>query len=1271
MVPTTLSGERRQATVLVADVKGSTNILEQVGSEVWVEVMNQVLQIMGDAIYRFGGQVDQFRGDGLVAFFGARTAHEDDPERAVMAALVMQQELKRHALQLAERYQIELLVRVGINTGEVITANIGNRAQHSEDTTMGGAVSLAARLEASAEPGTILVSRYTYRLVESRFKWQEMGEISIRGLSHPVAVYRPLHPAFEAEQKHRLQAHGLWIPIVGRDKEIEELEHSINHLRQGVGGITLISGEAGMGKTRLIFEARQRVERETAIRGERQGALLWLQGRCRSYGQTFPDSMWVDLWQRWLGGGNWVSSEEALERLKTNLRRIAEERFEEIYPYLASFLSLPLEEVFLAQIQHIEPEGLRRKFFMAIRSLLEILARQNPLVVVFTEVHWAEPASLELLKFCLPLCLQERVQFMIVFRPERTTPAWNFKHFVETEYFHRLKMLELLPLTREQSKDLIQRMIGAGVLSEALCAQILEKSNGNPYYLTELLHTLIDQGKLQRDEHGQWHSEADELSLQLPDTLKSLLLARIDLLSAEEKRVLQIAAVIGPIFWFNLLEKLVKNSEHLSVYLVEMQRAQLITERGVLPALGREYVFNSTLIREAAYDNLLSSQQTELHLAVANYLERVVQENELPHYHGVVAYHYRQAGNDAKELFHILLAAQEAQRIRANVEAIQAYERALALIAQANVQETLPDEAMRKEWTLEALRGLGQIRLGIGEVVEAEKHFREAILIGRQIKIPGENLARLFYWLGEVLFWQNRYEEPIHLGEEGLALLGGHYESVETALMNQLVAIGCSKLGDHDKFIDYTLRTAGFIQRLPYSEELRPAFDHIIALYAYTLKDQIEARRWLEVFRQKAEAHHDLRALGEYFEYSAVLHFQEGNLKEAASKHHKAIEYFSQIGDSKHASRAWKSLGVSLLQQGDLEAASQSFHQALENAAVFANEADLAIGYWYRGQVLLCQGAWEEALASFRMAGNSVPKVPYLQEEWVLSGMGRVYLAQQMKEKARVLYQKAIQTLPTILFQNPYQANELLSGLEQSFEQAEMFQNFIRQYQQEHPELHRAAFRQWYLCPGEISQLPSPPLHHEIFSHKLTKGWVWHDPFGDSTYKLQKGLTIQAANERNLHHLNRSAPRLVRQMPLRGDFTLQTLIQTNPHDQPAMGGVLVWLSDKYWFCLELGGRGPGEVMLRGFMNNTDMVFGRGHITGKRIYLRLERRGRWLSAFCSNNAKTWFYAGGCELSSIEALYLGVHAIGHINRLVYPKAYSEGTMIQFREFWLWGN
>jgi class 3 adenylate cyclase len=297
--PVQLEGERRLATVILADVTGSTDLMERIGTEAWVEVMNRVFHILESEVYRFGGEVDQFRGDGLVAFFGATAAHEDDPERAVLAGLAMQRALEPYAAELVERESIDLRLRVGVNTGEVIVASVGDRRQYSEDTVMGEAVALAARMETAAEPGTVLVSEHTYRLVEPRFEWEPLGEITVKGVSHPLTVYRPLAPRADAGRPYRLQAFVLSVPLIGREAEFSLIKNRVEGLRAGRGGIVMVMGDEGMGKSFLVTQVRQHLVRDCALlaeacaTGPRTDALsplglTWLQGRCRSYGQSSP-----------------------------------------------------------------------------------------------------------------------------------------------------------------------------------------------------------------------------------------------------------------------------------------------------------------------------------------------------------------------------------------------------------------------------------------------------------------------------------------------------------------------------------------------------------------------------------------------------------------------------------------------------------------------------------------------------------------------------------------------------------------------------------------------------------------------------------------------------------------------------------------------------------------------------------------------------------------------------------------------------------------------
>ena len=259
---TPLAGERRIATSLLADVRSSTDLMELLGTEAWVQLMNRVLQLLAAEVSRFGGRVDQFRGDGLVAFFGATDAHEDDPERAVLAGLAMHEAIRACADELKPQTQVDLKVRVGINTGEVIVASVGEAAVHREDTAMGGGVALAARMETAAEPGTVLVSEHTYRLIEGRFEWQPLGEITVKGIGRPVAVYRPLRGRTATDV---LAAYDLTLPFTGRETAFAALTGCVEALCGGRGGIALVTGEKGMGKSLLTNRARQHFAQRTAI----------------------------------------------------------------------------------------------------------------------------------------------------------------------------------------------------------------------------------------------------------------------------------------------------------------------------------------------------------------------------------------------------------------------------------------------------------------------------------------------------------------------------------------------------------------------------------------------------------------------------------------------------------------------------------------------------------------------------------------------------------------------------------------------------------------------------------------------------------------------------------------------------------------------------------------------------------------------------------------------------------------------------------------------
>ncbi len=816
--------QRRIATVVVADVWHSTDLLEKVGTESWVETMDQVLQLLEAEVYHFGGEVDQFRGDGLVAFFGATAAHEDDPERAILAALGMQRAVESHAAELtkgdtslphvpdderadgppADDAPFDLRVRVGVNTGELIVTSVGGH-RYREDTAMGEAITVAARMEAAAEPGTVLVSENTYRLVESQFRWQSLGQTAVQGVRKPISVYRPLALCPDAKgSRHQRQIYSSAIPLIGREREFQTLKRTIKDLYDGRGRIVTVTGEKGMGKTFLVAHVRQYFEREGMLLAEahsrdidpRQVAeetdpccppqVTWLRGRCRSYDQSWPYSVWLDMLQDWLGmrhegplgtyrspdapsllgGRASLGEKEIANRLRERSEQLWSEpasRWADYYPYLATFLSLPLEQEFVRQIQHVDAERLQRQFFSAIRSWVEELARRGPLVLTFADMHWADASSLELLKHCLPLSDQQPLLWLLVFRPDRTSPVWDFRHYLETEYPHRLTDLSLPALTEEQSVEFITRLIGAGTLPEETLDVVVEKAEGNPYTINELVNALVAQDVLIQDpETREWRCTRPVTTLDVPDSLQSLLLARIDRLSSEEQQVLQAASVVGNVFWHNVLPSILPDVKQLEVHLTSLQRWQLVHERRRVPDLGREYAFNSSLVRDVAYESLLRARRQAHHLAVANYLEAtlVSEEGEQrsqqdaggpSHYpqarrYGMVAYHYRQAGRLEGALSYTLKAAEQAETLYANAEALGHYNHALELLDQLMAQA--PEEDVETRYGLQrrrfaVLNRRRAVYYLLGELASGRADARAMLDLARQLENGDRRHAHL------------------------------------------------------------------------------------------------------------------------------------------------------------------------------------------------------------------------------------------------------------------------------------------------------------------------------------------------------------------------------------------------------------------------------------------------------------------------------------------------------------------------------------------------
>ncbi|MFP3853591.1 MAG: adenylate/guanylate cyclase domain-containing protein [Anaerolineales bacterium] len=548
-----LQGERKLVTALFADIVGSTALADSMDPEEWRHIISGSHERASQAVYQFEGTIAQLLGDGVLAFFGAPLAHEDDAERAIRAALLILEKTEAYAHELKQQDKVEdFQMRVGLNTGRVVVGNIGTDL-HMEYLAVGDTINLAARLQSAAEPGSIVISERTRRLAGPAFVYEDLGEIEIKGKNEAVHIYRVKHER-EGEARSRETA-GLVSPLVGRAREYATLLERTKELREGSGSIITIAGEAGLGKSRLVEEWRREV-----TSGDEE-TLHWIEGRCPSFGINMAHQLSSDVIRGMIGAPAGSPTEEIRSALRTRIQELLAEETEEIYPYLAHLLGLELEEKLQSKVEYLQGPALQDKYAEAFARLLQAMASEQPTVLVVEDLHWADPSSVDLGLKVLPMVVDVPLIVVLVARPDRDSQGWRMVE--QARHISGAGALEihLAPLSTEDNQQLVSNLLAAETLPAEVRTRILDKTEGNPFFVEEVLSMLIDRGLLVQ-EGDRWVIDGSLEAIDIPDTLQGVLTARIDRLPDEAKRTLQVAAVIGRRFQVRVLEDVMEETAH-------------------------------------------------------------------------------------------------------------------------------------------------------------------------------------------------------------------------------------------------------------------------------------------------------------------------------------------------------------------------------------------------------------------------------------------------------------------------------------------------------------------------------------------------------------------------------------------------------------------------------------------------------------------------------------------------------------------------------------
>ncbi len=912
--------ERRQVTMLACDIVGSTPMAESMGAEDFLDLVNRAFDTMLVPIFEYGGYLARLEGDGFKAFFGAPEAHEDDPLRAVRAGLAIQEHARALAEEFARRWGVtDFAVRVGINTGPVVVGRVG-RGTDAEYTAMGIAMNLAARLESAARPGTVLISEDTYRLVAPYVEVEDLGLIQVKGKRDPVRAYEVRKLRLRPDQMYGpLHVH---TPLVGRSVEMALLGEALRRLRQGEGGIVLVIGEAGMGKSRLIAEACRAQPADAA-------GFLCLEGRPYAEGQVVRGAM-GDLLRRYVGIGDEDSPGDAWRKLYAAVGSRFPGQVEELAPFLGLLLGLPPEGGALERVTGLDPEATERGIFRALRLWLESLAQEYPLVLVLDDLQWADELSVRLLADLMALVEEVPLLLVLSFRPEREAACWQLRRLAQREHPDRTREIVLSGLSIEAAMEMIDYLLETESLPERIHRLILARSEGNPMFLEEVVRSLIEHGVLARSG-DRWRVTGDVPASLIPASLHGAILARLDRLDRPTRRTLQLAAVIGRTFNVQVLEAISDAPEELPARLERLQRAEIIrlARRGEDP----EYTFRHALTQQVAYDTLLVRQRRAIHRRIAAAIEQLYADRLAEHYERL-AYHYAAAEAWPEALTYHLQVARQAQARFANTQAMEHYRRAWEILEQGRAGGDRERAQVRE--------GQGDLAALFGRYAQAVQRYEEAL----QGVHEDLDRVRLLRKLGDVCARWGRYDEAIAYLERGLEIAQPLDSGREVARLLVALSQVYARRGDLERSIEQGERALEIFRRLDDRRGQAEAYNSLgIACWA---KGDVDAAVSYHERSMLARASlGDIYGLAGSYNNLGAVYAARGEWEKALSHYRRARDLCRQIGYQHGLAAAYDNLGEVYRQMGRQQEALACLEKAVEiYARIGLSEQDIQTEMW-------------------------------------------------------------------------------------------------------------------------------------------------------------------------------------------------------------------------------------------------------------------------------------------------------------------------------------
>jgi class 3 adenylate cyclase/tetratricopeptide (TPR) repeat protein len=733
-----IEGERKQVTVMFCDMEGYTSLTEKLGSEQMYSIMDEVYEILIHKVHDYEGTVNELTGDGIMALFGAPIALEDAPQRAIRSALAIHREINKFSNQLKSEKRIpSIKMRIGIHTGPVIVGTLGNDLR-VEFKAVGDTVNLASRMEGLAESGTTFVTEDTFKLTEGFFRFEALGEKKVKGKEEPVMVYQVIAPSTRRTKFDVSAERGL-TPLVGRERELELLLDGFQRAKAGKGQAFSIISEAGVGKSRLLYEFRKAVANED---------VNFLEGKCLSYSRGVAYHPVIDILKSNFDIREGEGDQEIREKVKRGLDIMGVDEASTL-PYLLELLSV--KDSGIDKIP-MSPEAKKDRINEAIKRIVLKGSEIRPLIIAFEDLHWIDKSSEDVVRNHLDSIPGSRVLLIFTYRPE-FVHTWGAKSYHNQITLHRL--------SNRESLEMLTSILGTREIEKSLEEIILEKTEGVPFFIEEFIKSLKDLKIIERKDNS-YRLSKDINQLTIPSTIQDVIMARVDSLPERAREVLQTGSVIEREFSYPLINRVTGLSEkELLSHLSALKDSELLYERGIYPQ--SNYIFKHALTREVVYDSILAKRKKKLHEDIGKAIEELCKDNLSEHYE-VLAEHYFLSENYLKSAEYSRLASRNAEKTASLNDAITYTKKRVTSL------ERLPQTDDVQKQIIDGRTALGLYMIQVNYHTEAQ----EAIgpIIDLAIKLDYKRrLCQIYTVLGaNYLFTENDCLKAFKVLEEALKI---------------------------------------------------------------------------------------------------------------------------------------------------------------------------------------------------------------------------------------------------------------------------------------------------------------------------------------------------------------------------------------------------------------------------------------------------------------------------------------------------------------------